>query len=429
MEELFTEEIKIGSIYYDKDRRVVQLNSTANPKCNVYIVSRVDTVGTFNEDNFFEKPYAESSIVTLRYLNASTADFSKVNLPKSELTNLEVISAEKAIEMFSKESEKAIECISPYVSILRRMFPGKTVTKVENGEIYSYIHIDEQVVTSSSGNKTTIRDFVFRIKFAKNGVCLANINAQVFTATRKQAMAEYAHSHVQRLGINQFASCCFGNTPLNSTYARIKTNLTESNFELFMLQLMDWIKYESLGSGPFVRMSSIHTVGNMNRYIDKTLLNDAFNNLLRSGDGKFKISLSKENGRIKCSFDKKTLNQALIDYGYVGNSYVGKIIDGSYVPPVTPHNHILNRVDDFLNAHDLDVKDEHCSINLSKNLYNYNSSKDEFENSEVHIDPIFLDAFEKLHRKYFELYVLNRINNEIKTNNIEEPVTEGQLPS
>jgi hypothetical protein len=361
-------------------------------------VFRVYSIGSFqNHDDFIK-----TNTYDFNYLCANVDSLDSKGKTifdtfyNDDLAECEIITYEKYQEILKELDAKALEGFSEYVNVLRTVFPNRTVTVNEGGIYYSYILIDEETVNSSNGySSTVIRDFVFRLKFSYDNsektYVLSGISGQIFKATRRQAEFGYAHSHVTSSGTREWGGCCFGGaTDLAKTRGKLMAAMEPIKFQLFLYQLKDFLKYESLKGGPYRRISLMHSNTRNNGSIPHTELEN-----VESHIGTFKKDVIEKNGTIICKFDRDDLSRKILNTGQIPIKYIGKMVDGDFITVGGVASNGDNMLPNYLTASGLNVSDDHCSINLKKVIHNEEvRDESDLSNAPDYVDPRFMDAYE-----------------------------------
>lgn len=353
---------------------------------------------------------------------------------KESLENAEIISFDEYRRVLDEINREALMGIEQYIDILRNVFPGKVVTqKEDDGFIYSYILIDEETVRSSNRvGSTVIRDFVFRLKYAfdpdSNKYLLSSVNGQIFRATRSQASFQYAHSHVTSSGAVDWGNCCFGGgTALNQTYNTLRLGLEPIKFQLFMYQLKDFLKHESLKGGPFRRISNLNTASTVRFIADHSELHN-----IHCSMDTHKVEVCEKDGTIRCSFDRDALSRQMISIHSLNSNRLGYMVDGNFVQPNVQIFNSRN-IDRYLEAPGLNVSDDVNTISLTKTLHGEELPSIDTETAQEYVDPKFMDAYEKKYIGLYESIILSKILDEerskTKINSESGSVSQSELPA
>jgi hypothetical protein len=403
MTEDLIEKIRIGDYLLDSSGML-----PAEADNNIF---RIVDINTAYLGDFFKKADKHSVLYRLAYLYAGAIKIiDRVHV--DSFAGTEMISFTKVKEILVESNKNKFQGLEVYADILRRVFPGNVVTaQGADGHIYSWILTKETTVSNNSGLSTIIRDTVLRFKYAKKPdgeFVLADLKGQGFTATPDQVRAGYAHSHIQSSGLREWSSCCLGGTDLSKTFTKLKLGLSEVNFEMVLYQLKDYLKHESTKGGPFVRISSIGSVSSLDNNIDLDALEQCFYRLV-SNKAPLKLNVSTSKGTIKCGFDRDSLSEHLLRTGLVPSEHEGKMSDGQFISNARSTNQ--NLTTRFLGSPGLCVNDDHCSIDLTKKLFENRENIDVMGNVSKYVSPRFMNVFEDTYRNQFEAFIINKIVN------------------
>ncbi len=114
-------------------------------------------------------------------------------------------------------------------------------------------------ITNSKGNKHTIRDLYISLHIT----CMLRFQGGFRGLRGKKSLSEhhsaYGHSHMSRGSApNGTQGFCLGHTDFSTLVAKLTSDPFDINrFELFAVQLKDYLAWESLEGGPYVRISEI----------------------------------------------------------------------------------------------------------------------------------------------------------------------------
>lgn len=400
-------------------------------------VFRVYSIGTYqNHDDFIRINTHDDNCLCANVDSLDSNNKLTFNtFYKDDLAECEIITYERYQEILIEIGSQALKPFSQYIDVLRTVFPDRTVTVEEEGVIYSYILIDEETVNSSNGvSSTVIRDFVFKLKFSydslENTYVLSGINGQIFRATEKQADFGYAHSHVTSAGVTGWGGCCFGGTTdLAKTRGKLMAKMEPIKFQLFLYQLKDFLKHESLKGGPYRRITNMYRGGgSLSSHVPDSHLDN-----VEASIGPYKIEVMERNGTIICEFDRDDLSKAMLLTGAVLSKYTGKMVDGDFIYNDAGNN--ISSTGSYLNALGLNVSDDYCTISLVKTIHDsgVKEKTEGIENAPIYVCPRFMDAYEQRYKGLYESIILNKILNEENkkstSDSESEAVSQNQLPS
>lgn len=127
------------------------------------------------------------------------------------------------------------------------------------------IHFPEVVIENNRHTKHYIKDLWVRFSTSINSPDRNNNYAlnvrptgRRTTASLKEIQSGYAHSHLSRNeSFLRFQNFCLGQSQYASIIDNLRINGTEEDWELALLSLPNYVKWESLEGGPYIRMSDI----------------------------------------------------------------------------------------------------------------------------------------------------------------------------
>lgn len=185
-----------------------------------------------------------------------------------------------------KKEEERIEKLKNFV------YKGEDVAKianeifgeerVDNGSSYICIHFPEITITNSLGHKHLVRDLYIHInilydEFVRNN--RSSIDIEIMGIRRTLSIREfdsgYSHSHLDG-GIDDWGHFCMGVSPFATLVTEVGMNPIADNWEMLLMSLENFLSWESLEGGPFIK---IENIGNT-RGID-SLYNNIFDETIR----------------------------------------------------------------------------------------------------------------------------------------------------
>lgn len=340
------------------------------------------------------------------FVNAFTRDLGSVSRKLSEMISagLKIMDISEYRDHMATINKERLESIQEYINVSREIFPGKAVTKCEdNGQINMYILIDEETVVDDNGLSTVVKDLVFKIGISDNGERVHDLSAQVYKADTAKIKTSYSHSHISKTAMTSWGSCCLGVTALSDTYGSLRLSLNIDTFELFLYQLKDYVRHESISGGPYTPISSIKE--GRSRVPNEAEINMMYERLI---DGELipKVNISLTEGLINCTYDRDSLSECLIK-AIIPESHVGRISNGIF-----QYNNHENNSDtsNFTSRPPLNVRDDVNEISLIKTV-DLSVGSDSEMSSEKYVSESFM--------KNYELMTINKINTFITYNLIE----------
>lgn len=194
------------------------------------------------------------------------------------------------------------------------------------------IHFTDFYITNGH-SKNYIKDLYVLLSFeikSKNEskVSLNGIRA---TVSPMEYIRNYGHSHLSG-GCFYKGTFCLGSGPLNQTICTIIPDYNDDLFQLFLYQLNDYVKWESIQGGPYRRINSIYANKKIN-YAKWLSLEYAYRKFI---ENKCKFEIILNNNSIDVKLDESSLNNIIQYYSrdyrcvkFEGQYYNYKFIDGA----------------------------------------------------------------------------------------------------
>lgn len=134
-------------------------------------------------------------------------------------------------------------------------------------EPYLYIYFPELKLTNSLDMEHTIYDLVVRLEFDTNSVA-SNIAGKRYSFTKKELAIGYVHSHLPGIDWDEDDNgstfeyfCTGGASPFNKLLASAGEWCTAKKFEVILLQLEEYLKWESQEGRPHISMTELSEGG------------------------------------------------------------------------------------------------------------------------------------------------------------------------
>lgn len=133
-------------------------------------------------------------------------------------------------------------------------------SQISNFRYLIIIRFPKVEISNSNKNKATIYDLFVRITIDKDyqfrgyQMCVTSFTPSTF-------LSGYSHSHMRAFNVNSyfpaFHDVCLGEGPLAMSLAkRTKLNVI-NDFKLLIYNIKEYVKWESLEGGPFIRIADI----------------------------------------------------------------------------------------------------------------------------------------------------------------------------
>lgn len=161
-------------------------------------------------------------------------------------------------------NEEALTQIEQITNLLGMYYPEKYDIDIPNRTVI--LHWDKVEIGNSQGATHTMYDFYIRLRFDRNFIKLSQMDGLRATFTLKEYWNNnpYTFSHLSTGRFGEWGSLCLGSTPLADMYAILKTpEFSLLVLEAFLLQLNEYVRWESLEGGPY-RASNIGKIAYKN---------------------------------------------------------------------------------------------------------------------------------------------------------------------
>lgn len=161
-------------------------------------------------------------------------------------------------------NEEVLTQIEQITNLLGMYYPEKYDINIPNRTVI--LHWDKVEIGNSQGATHTMYDFYIRLRFNEDFTKLSQMDGLRATFTLKEYWNNnpYTFSHLSTGRFGEWGNLCLGSTPLADMYAILKTpEFSLLVLEAFLLQLNEYVRWESLEGGPF-RASNIGKIAYKN---------------------------------------------------------------------------------------------------------------------------------------------------------------------
>lgn len=161
-------------------------------------------------------------------------------------------------------NEEALAQIEQITNLLGMYYPEKYDIDIPNRTVI--LHWDKVEIGNSQGATHIMYDFYIRLRFNNKFTKLSEISGLRATFTLKEYWNNnpYTFSHLSTGRFGEWGSLCLGSTPLADMYAILQTpEFSLLVLEAFLLQLNEYVRWESLEGGPY-RASNIGKIAYKN---------------------------------------------------------------------------------------------------------------------------------------------------------------------
>lgn len=142
--------------------------------------------------------------------------------------------------------------IEQITTLLGMYYPDKYDIDIPNKIVI--LHWDKVEISNSQGATHTMYDFYIRLKFNNQFNRLSELSGLRATFTLKEYWNNnpYTFSHLGTSRFGEWGNLCLGSTPLADMYTILKTpEFSLLVLEAFLLQLNEYVRWESLEGGPY----------------------------------------------------------------------------------------------------------------------------------------------------------------------------------
>lgn len=123
------------------------------------------------------------------------------------------------------------------------------------------IHFPEVTITNEYNDSLLVKDLYIKFYIHLNGyLSFDNFLITRTTFTYAQLNSGYIHSHAPRFTNTPiFKNPCLGEGPIKNTTTNLQLEYDSNLWNLFCIELDQYVKTESITGGPYIRMTSLST--------------------------------------------------------------------------------------------------------------------------------------------------------------------------
>lgn len=111
-------------------------------------------------------------------------------------------------------------------------------------------------ITNDSRESHEIRDLFVRIPLSGKGF-VGGMEGTRGSITPEEAIAQYRHSHLPRSNNAIWQGFCLGSGPLAFLLPPMRSKYKPEQFQMFLLAVREYVKWESISGQPFIRMNLV----------------------------------------------------------------------------------------------------------------------------------------------------------------------------
>lgn len=224
------------------------------------------------------------------------------------------------------------------LEIFEEVYSNQFDYNFDNGKLNCLIYFPEITITNSERMSHKIVDLYMKISFKSNKT-INNIKGTRATVTLAERAVNYKHSHMSSSGIFwSWLSCCLGESEFAQTYSLLCNQFNKDNLTRFLYQLPEYLSWESLEGGPYIRMSNINANNNIPGSVNQVLIDSTYKKLLTQINN-IPVKINKELIDVFQIEANEQLEQLILPVA--GNAICNKI-GNNYVLSGTQNNNQLN---------------------------------------------------------------------------------------
>lgn len=132
--------------------------------------------------------------------------------------------------------------------------------KVDLQDNFILVHFPEVTVTNEFDESVDITHLYVRIKISDDGTMVGGFQMLRSEYTEAQISCGYCHSHVTPVSIDsasEWRTPCIGSGPIQNTLVILQKEYSDYIWQLFCLELSNFVKTESIFGVPYVKLTSI----------------------------------------------------------------------------------------------------------------------------------------------------------------------------
>lgn len=232
------------------------LVSTANQVISIfnhfYGEDKVDVQNFISLEEFLVRI---KSINILSLLNVRYSDYD-VDSPEYSIIRTAYYNDDRRTtlggntELFPVLSSKLKECTTPML-----------LNRLELPNIAILVYFPKVTITNEQDKSIDIHKLFAKITIDYYG-CLGERGLTFNRAeyTKAQFAARYKHSHIRSFDssvMSNFQTSCLGSGPIRDSHGLLTASYDEDLWQMFCLELSQYVKTESIAGGPYMRMESI----------------------------------------------------------------------------------------------------------------------------------------------------------------------------
>jgi hypothetical protein len=365
---------------------------------------------THNETNGINKTYGRvrevNSWGSERDWNIALEleDGDTKRIPYRYIRAVDVIPNDQVTSFIRRLKEEKTKEFAPYIEVFKAHFGDNGCVDVHGRHIRFFIRYKNVTVENDEGNSREVNELVFQIRFRLSNKELYDIKAKRFAASHEELMSDYTHSHVSGGLFNWTTSICLGDTDINHTRQKLNVQFSTELFELFLMQLDEFVTWESLSGGPYIRMDQVMPVRHRGMPVDKVDIDSAVAGIcLNEYKGLSIDAMTRKTYYLGSESVEDALEEANAEYSMIAEKHIGSLSDnGDFYSNTSTSRSVERRVSDFLNSTPLKVEGIYNSMELEQRIVDTVDEKGD------KINPLLITRVKEVLKRKIDEFILKR---------------------
>ena len=141
-----------------------------------------------------------------------------------------------------------------------RSYPDERIWRDTIGEVADFtvvIRFPLVTITNDSKESHEIRDLWVRFFITGKGHIVGTLMGTRTSVTPEEQIASYRHSHLGTSKGSGWSGYCLGSGPLAMMIPMMRNTFKPGQFQLFLFNIKEYVKWESISGTPYIRMNTI----------------------------------------------------------------------------------------------------------------------------------------------------------------------------
>lgn len=166
------------------------------------------------------------------------------------------------IDYYNKKLELAKENFKHLEDSLNLIYPDNHEIIAEDDKTIVTLYFDKITIRNERASNEITNLFV-KLTFDKLCRLAKTIEGTRTSQSVEEYDSNYIHSHLPRARIGSgYREFCLGTTDMYTTIEELKVEYEALSMELLLIRIKDYVVWESLSGGPYIRMSDIRLASN-----------------------------------------------------------------------------------------------------------------------------------------------------------------------